>query len=74
MTTKETGGPAFPMIRDVRHNADWDHEEGMTLRDWFAGQLLASVFSSHTRSAPSPSNIAEACYRIADAMIEARKL
>ncbi len=32
----KTGGPAFPMIRDMRHSPDWDHEPGMNLRDWFA--------------------------------------
>lgn len=32
----DTGGPAFPSMRDMRHNPDFDHEEGMTLRDYFA--------------------------------------
>lgn len=37
---KETGGPAFPCGIDVM-KAD----EGMTLRDWFAGQALAGFIS-----------------------------
>lgn len=45
MSKLNTGGPAFPMIRDIRHNADWDHEEGMTLRDYFM---------AHAPEAPQP--------------------
>jgi len=39
--TKDTGGPAFPQKRMYRCSQGIDHEiheQGMTLRDWFAGQ------------------------------------
>lgn len=67
MTDKETGGPAFPaQFFDERAT-------GMTLRDFFAAQMLASVFSSTSRVEPKLKDIAAACYRAADAMLEARK-
>jgi hypothetical protein len=36
----ETGGPAFPSMRDMRHNPDFDHEEGMSIRDYFAAKAM----------------------------------
>ena len=44
-------------------------EKGMTMRDWFAGQAL----SSGTVSMYNYSDIAKAAYKLADAMLEARK-
>ena len=37
MTTKNDGGPAFPRL-DTESSCG---AEGMTLRDWFAGQVMA---------------------------------
>ncbi len=37
------GGQAFPMLGDVSHNADWVTTDGMTLRDWFAGQAVEAL-------------------------------
>lgn len=45
-------------------------ERGMTLRDWFAGQALANVY---TASENSPDKVAEWAYQIADAMLAARE-
>jgi hypothetical protein len=56
------GGQAFP-----RGNGCWSY--GMTLRDWFAGQALASAGSSSLDAV----RIAKACYERADAMIAARE-
>ena len=36
MAAPNTGGPAFPSNRDMRHSPDWDYEPGMNLRDYFA--------------------------------------
>jgi hypothetical protein len=47
--------------------------EGMTLRDYFAGQMLSSVFSAQMVNAPLFNTVAEAAYAMADAMLEARK-
>lgn len=65
MTQKPDGGPAFP----------WDpvYPSGMSLRDWFAGQALTTFQISTMASDETVSAIAGACYRVADAMIAARK-
>ena len=58
-------GPAFP--------SDRFGESGMTLRDWFAGQVLQGLASDreyywdHTNE-----EIATASYNMADAMLKAR--
>ena len=59
--------PAFPMA--VPEN--WDSiQDGMTLRDYFAGQALVALLS---RSDFLRSNIiAENAYAYADAMLEER--
>lgn len=36
-----TGGPAFPIECNIENG--YRDDSGMTLRDWFAGQALASV-------------------------------
>jgi hypothetical protein len=60
MQKKNTDRTAFPDI----------NEQGMTLRDWFAGQALAN--SILTKSVPGRWNehtVARDAYRIADAML-----
>lgn len=46
MAKSDDGGPAFPT--DTEHQPDQHvmHLEGMTLRDWFAGQIMASTMST----------------------------
>lgn len=62
--------PAFP--------TGADDTEGMTLRDWFAGQALAGVLTScaHPKiTGPiglEPTAYATLAYRIADAMLAVR--
>lgn len=50
--TKETGGQAFPGItknqpRLVDGIEMWEVPQGMTLRDYFAGQALAGIMSNY---------------------------
>ena len=80
MATLDDGGPAFPrpMARiDYDVIGDTDRgAEGMSLRDWFAGQALAgfemnSLVGSHELMA---DNAAVRAYEIADKMLEERKL
>ena len=67
MTTKETGGPAFPFaFSDEARVSD-----GMELRDYFAAQALIAYHSDGNFS--SPEDAANWCYSMADAMLEARK-
>ena len=76
MTNKPENPPAFPHAADSEK--DW-LEQGMTLRDYFAGQVLAGVMSSYfmledknTGNKPTDSHVAGMCYQIADAMLEER--
>lgn len=67
-----TGGAAFPVSgTNARHN------EGMTLRDWFAGQAAAhmlggAVASRSTVTPDQAPQFAQAAYMMADAMIAER--
>jgi hypothetical protein len=56
---------AFPIVLPK----DWEgYEDGMTLRDYFAGQALIGI----TPVDISYTQMAERAYYIADAMLEAR--
>ena len=70
--TKETGGPAFP-AKQVLDDEAAEVSEGMTLRDWFAGQALAGLWGDPVIifSGDLPK-AAGYCYRMADAMIAER--
>jgi hypothetical protein len=59
---KETGGPAYPTYFTA------DHAISMTLRDYFAGQMLLK-FSGEG----STREIAGYCYELADAMLKERE-
>ena len=69
MSKVDDGGPAFPVPNDANTNG----QEGMTLRDWFAGQALAG-FMTIPDDRPNPDYLddAELMYAMADAMIKAR--
>lgn len=72
MSEKKTGGQAFPHA-NPRYDGNWDNRMqigGMTLRDYFAGQALAGTGSVNYHTI---KEMAETCYKIADAMLEARK-
>ena len=58
------GGPAYPTPAGVQHN------DGMTLRDYFAAAALPQV---DQRSHGTPDDIALECYELADAMLKARE-
>ena len=61
----EDGGPAFPQ------DSDQYGPQGMSLRDWFAGQALAGNIGNPW--ATDAEALALRFYKIADAMIAARK-
>lgn len=72
MSTINDGGPAFPStIQYFPDDKNANEEQGMTLRDWFAGQALAGLLA-HTGE--SERNRAVAAYRYADAMLRAREV
>ena len=60
------GGPAFPRQNDQHYQG----EQGMSLRDWFAGMALGGYMVSDL--AVNGPLAAQMCYEIADAMIAER--
>lgn len=67
--------PAFPLFVDwtnKMHVRDIKIHEGMTLRDYFAAQALAGILADENVGTNQPQNIADDCYRLADAMLAAR--
>jgi len=67
---KNDGGPAFPGEQSMNPDGLWNQtvEFGMSLRDWLAGQALASGKLNYS----SIRHNAEEAYKYADAMLEAR--
>jgi len=69
------GGPAFP-VADTKH---WDGQiqygtNGMSLRDWLAGQALAGIMTRNSSSASNSLNwVPVKAYALADAMLAARE-
>jgi hypothetical protein len=67
------GGPAFPQERTLPCGS---HEEceGLSMRDYFAAQALTGICANQdNRMYGSSMEFARACYRLADAMIAARR-
>lgn len=69
--TRNNGGPAFPQN---------GFDDGMILRDWFAGQALAGIIPAlktvprnAKESADMISGAAKAAYMFSDAMLAARE-
>ena len=54
---------AFPLAHD------WGSQEGMTLRDYFAGQAMPGILLDERLNC---REIAERSYQMADAMMKAR--
>mgnify|MGYP000272854830 CR=1 FL=1 len=77
MSTND-GGPAFPALTmlcgsdTVVASCHNSAQPGMSLRDWFAGQAIIALYQTDRSEYPT-SKDAEQAYRIADAMLAARK-
>jgi hypothetical protein len=65
MMSKHDNPPAFP----TRY-ADDPLTQGMTLRDWFAGQALAGIMAQSSQALLTAD--ARFCYEMADAMLAER--
>lgn len=75
--SKDNGGAAFPspgVLMDDGRGGEYQQGayEGMTLRDYFAGQALVRITAADQDGVMSPQITAMACYRLADAMIAER--
>ena len=68
------GGPAFPSARDMRFNPDFDHEEGMSLRDYFAAKALQGICAHSDTWGLADEDICVQAYKLADNMVKAREL
>jgi hypothetical protein len=71
------GGPAFPRMvrRDVMTEDGYreriEPEDGMSLRDYFAGQTLTQLFPFYVTV--DPAGMARDAYAVADAMLAERE-
>jgi hypothetical protein len=77
VSTKDTGGPAFPCSHQNTMNGFPTEEmSGMTLRDAFAIAAVQAVPMPQDQLhdiAPVYDRIARHAYKMADSMLEARK-
>ena len=73
---KPENPPAFPTDGRIQHGTAYD---GMSLRDWFAGQALGNICAAPDAIAranwtENPERfVADWSYRLADAMLAARQ-
>ncbi len=89
MIKKQDGGPAFPVKRievterspaGLPTKSEFIAYDGLSIRDWFAGQALAGILPERDVSPKGSAFteteaewIAEKAYAQADAMLKARK-
>lgn len=73
MTTKNTGGPAFP-LQSIGPEFDPGYS-GMSLRDYFAARMMIRELGEEIRPHQDYHyrNAAIRAYRMADAMLKARE-
>ncbi len=79
MATKYDGGLAFPGL--AQHSQAVDIHEGMSLRDWFAGQALVGIAHWNRQQGGSYADVcslelednARLAYQFADAMLAERE-
>lgn len=88
--TMKDGGPAYPQpqVADGQGGIEYTEVEGMSLRDWFAGQAIGAQLTSIAISDASAKALLESAsiegvtvkqklaskaYEMADAMLDARE-
>lgn len=81
MTERNDGGPAFPLHPGVL--PEWTASAGMSLRDWFAGQVLSGLMAnpnihgiikqSAVDDEEAGQTVSRLCNDYATYMLEARK-
>lgn len=71
MSDIKDGGPAFPLANSHVDLAgtNWEHANGLTLRDYFAAKVMASLTTMDSGTWESD---AKSAYLAADAMLRAR--
>lgn len=81
MSKIEDGGPAFPLNSPSGSLEYMPARDGMSLRDWFAGQalvgltykLLSNEVADLSHCVKAGGIEARAAYQLADAMLDVRK-
>ena len=73
MTHRHDGGPAFPRpkLGDDCGRA-FGQQDGMSLRDWFAGLAIQSILTSEEGGLAPKADACREAYQYADAMLAAR--
>lgn len=78
MSEIDDGGPAFPATVQGWNDRLSQSQNGMSLRDWFAGQAVAGIMAmvaANAHDLPEPKGAVGAAmeaYRLADAMLAER--
>jgi hypothetical protein len=74
---RNDGGQAFPMPASETSQGGHFEQPGMSLRDWFAGQIMAAALTNaeNLRLVDDDTLIdaSKVAYRVADAMLKARE-
>jgi hypothetical protein len=70
MSNSKDGGPAFPNLKANDSGPRDARNGGMSLRDWFAGQVIAGRSSSDPKMR---AGYARSAYAMADAMLAERE-
>lgn len=78
MSTPNDGGPAFPappVSLKNRDGSEWTvfGGQGMTLRDYFAAQVLAGWCANSSAKFTPWNEVSAAAFAAADAMLKARE-
>lgn len=74
-TLAETERERIEKAIDQLRNEHLEREQapfGMTLRDYFAGQAMMTIGNLWICEGGDPKSLAENCFRLADAMLQAR--
>jgi hypothetical protein len=70
------GGPAFPFgqVSEVTGAViNGYHNDGMSLRDYFAAAALQGMMANPECNAMAGQDVARNCYRLSEEMLAARK-
>lgn len=70
MSTKDTGGQAFPLADSCCEYGGTNRSDanGMSLRDYFAAKAMAALIAKFSH----PEDVARLAHQHADAMLKAR--
>jgi hypothetical protein len=74
MSKINDGGPAFPStIQYFPDDKNANEAQGMTLRQYYAGQVLIGVMANPNSTAVTSNAVAAWCFNMADAMLKAEQ-